>query len=172
MTATSTSAVPATRPAPGLVAGQWTTWHEPIVPRTCALCRAAIYGCSAVCIDCSTADALRVAEDAAAAYGLAGRAYAARIAPAFYGPEPRPAVIVTARRPRRGSPVQACAVYADGTALGWRAHNSVRQWFEDEGVPAGARLKVLWVSDRADALAVAAELDRLGLPHYRRVCRW
>jgi hypothetical protein len=68
--------------------------------------------------------------------------------------------------------VLACSVYEDGTVLGWHAYANLRQWAAAEGVPAGARLKVLWTTSEADGRRVAAELDRLGLPRYRRVYRW
>ena len=168
---TTTSTVP-TRPALGLVAGRWTAWREPIVARQCALCgEATIYSDAVVCVDCSVADTIRAAEEAVIAYGQAGLAYAARTAPAFYGPQPRPVAIVISRRRRgRGAPIRACAVYADGTVLGWYPHTNLQQWAASEAND--WLLKVLWTKSRADGQRVAAELDRLGLPRYRRVYRW
>jgi hypothetical protein len=167
---TTTSTVP-TRPALGLVDAQWAIWREPIVARQCTLCGAAVYGGSPVCVDCIVASKLAVAEQAIAYYGLAGRAYAAREVRHYYGPQPRSVATIVARR-HRGGPVLACSVYEDGTVLGWRAHANLRQWAAAEGVPARARLKVLWTTSRADGARVAAELDRLGLQRYKRVYRW
>jgi hypothetical protein len=171
MTATTETPTVFTIPALGIRNGKWTVWDQPVTSNPCALCGAAVFSSAAVCVDCSIAEVLRRAEEAIAAYGLAGRAYAAREVRNYYGPQPRSVATVISRR-HRGGPVLACSVYEDGTVLGWHAYANLRQWAAAEGVPAGARLKVLWTTSEADGRRVAAELDRLGLPRYRRVYRW
>jgi hypothetical protein len=86
----------------------------------------------------------------------------------------RPVVVLVLPQ-RHNQGLTLWEVLSDGSVQrGPETHGSLAEWAESEWptVTRKRRLRVYWKERPEDGAAVAAKLDRLGIPHIRRLARW